>query len=379
MPPLYKYLLWISPFLSQLTNAAPAERHVSSGSFRVEQAAKTRSTARNGLAAYAKALKKYAHHANNTDEIMSQAAALVEASSVVTTPVDGDVLYITPVTIGSQTFELDFDTGSSDLWVLGNTLPRRTGFTYYAPGATATLQSGETWDITFADGSGASGIVYTDTVTVGGSTVTGQVVEFANAVSGFNQAGDAEDGIFGLAFDSINTALLKRGEPGAYTFGAIDTSQFIGSITFTPIDSSQGFWTFSPDGLTIGTTTFSVPDGLLTGIADTGTTLLLVFDNIAATYYARVAGAQFSNTFGAYIFPCSAALPDFTVDINGYSATVPGEFINFGVVTGNTCFGGIQSASGLPFNIYGDIFLKSQFVVFDRTQATPRIGFANQA
>lgn len=178
---------------------------------------------------------------------------------------------------------------------------------------------------------------------------------------------------------ALFTALLKRGEPGAYTFGEIDTSQFTGSVTFTPVDSSQGFWTFSPDGLTIGTTTFSVPNGLLTGIADTGTTLLLVFDNIAATYYARVAGAQFSNTFGAYVFPCSASLPDFTVDINGYSATIPGEFINFGVVTGNTCFGGIQSASGLPFNIYGDIFLKSQFVIFDRTQTTPRIGFANQA
>lgn len=279
------------------------------------------------------------------------------------------------------------------------------------------------FSITFGDGSGASGIVYTDTVTVGESTVTGQIVEFANSVSGFNQAGDAEDGIFGLAFDSINTgkcsltsstrwrhglttsstvtprqaqtffttaveqglplalftALLKRGEPGAYTFGEIDNSQFTGDITFTSIDSSQGFWSFTPNGLTIGSTSVNVGAGLLTGIADTGTTLLLVQNSIAQTYYARVSGAQFSNSFGAYVFPCSAALPDFTVDINGYSATVPGDFINFGVVAGNTCFGGIQPASGLPFNIYGDIFLKSQFVVFDRTQASPRIGFANQA
>lgn len=49
--------------------------------------------------------------------------------------------------------------------------------------------------------------MYTDTVTVGGSTVTGQIVEFANTVSGFNQAGDSEDGIFGLAFDTINTGM----------------------------------------------------------------------------------------------------------------------------------------------------------------------------
>lgn len=116
MPSLCKYLFLISPFVLQLTGAAPTEKHASSsGSFRIEQVAKEGSTARNGLAAYAKALRKYAHHANNTDEIMSQAAALVDASSVVTTPVQGDALYITPVTIGSQTFELDIDTGSSDL------------------------------------------------------------------------------------------------------------------------------------------------------------------------------------------------------------------------------------------------------------------------
>lgn len=66
------------------------------------------------------------------------------------------------------------------------------------------------FSITFADGTGASGIVYTDTVTVGGSTVTGQIVEFANTVSGFNEAGDSEDGIFGLAFDNINTGMCIR-------------------------------------------------------------------------------------------------------------------------------------------------------------------------
>ena len=38
------------------------------------------------------------------------------------------------------------------------------------------------------------------------------------------------------------------------------------------------------------------------------------------------------------------------------------------------CFGGLQSNAGIGLSILGDVFLKSQFVVFD--QGVPRIGFA---
>lgn len=178
---------------------------------------------------------------------------------------------------------------------------------------------------------------------------------------------------------ALFTALLKRGEPGAYTFGAIDNSQFTGQVTFTDIDSSDGFWSFTPDGLAIGGQSLSANPSVLTGIADTGTTLLLTQEAVAEAYYARVPSAFFSDDHGAYLFPCSTDLPDFALLVNGYSATVPGDFINFGVLSDSTCIGGIQSASGLPFAIYGDVFLKSQFVVFDRSRASPRIGFAPQA
>ncbi len=61
--------------------------------------------------------------------------------------------------------------------------------------------------ISYADGSGASGVVGTDTVTIGGTTVQGQAVELANQVSS-TFVSDAADGLVGLAFSSINTGMF---------------------------------------------------------------------------------------------------------------------------------------------------------------------------
>lgn len=65
--------------------------------------------------------------------------------------------------------------------------------------------------------------------------------------------------------------------------------------------------------------------------------------------------------------------------IGDYHAVIPGEYINYAPVSdgGDTCFGGIQGNQGLGFSIFGDIFLKSQYVVFD--SQGPRLGFAAQA
>jgi aspergillopepsin I len=94
-----------------------------------------------------------------------------------------------------------------------------------------------------------------------------------------------------------------------------------------------------------------------------------------------VQGATNNQQQGGYTFPCSTQLPNFTLQIGSYKAVVPGKYMNYAPISAgsSTCFGGIQSDASIGFAIWGDVFLKSQYVVFDQTQSTPRLGFAAQA
>ncbi|KAJ5356560.1 Peptidase aspartic catalytic [Penicillium concentricum] len=365
--------------------------------FSVKQVNKTPTGTRtvNLPAIYANALAKYGA------TVPAHVHAAASSGSAVTTPEDGDVEYLTPVTIGDSTLNLDFDTGSADLWVFSSDLSTsaQSGHDIYDVSSSGTKLAGSTWSISYGDGSSASGDVYKDTVSVGGVKATGQAVEAAKKISAQFLQDKNNDGLLGLAFSSINTVspspqktffdnvkseldaplfavTLKHGEPGTYDFGYIDKEKFTGEVVYADVDSSEGWWTFTADSYKVGT---GAAGPSITGIADTGTTLLLVDDSVVSAYYKKVTGAKDSSSVGGYVFPCSATLPDFTVSINGYDAVVPGEHINYAPVTtgSSSCYGGIQSNSGIGFSIFGDIFLKSQYVVFD--SEGPQIGFAAQA
>lgn len=326
-----------------------------------------------------------------------------QAGSVTAVSYAGDREYLCPVDIGdpAQTLYLDFDTGSADLWVFSTFLPDdvSSGHHTYDPSG-AKLKEGETWSISYAEGSSASGVVYEDKVVIGGVTATSQAVEAATAVSQTFIDDAGRDGLVGLAFSSINTvtpdrektfsetvlpdlgaplfaANLKYHTAGNYDFGFIDASAYIGDIAYVPVDSSDGFWTFVASEFTVGHgNIISTP---LAGIADTGTSLLLLDSSVVTAYYAKVPDSQAvapcgGDDLGCYVFPCSTILPNFSFTVGSNKITIPGNYMSYGQFDDTYCIGGIQNATDT--NVFGDIALKAAYVVFDLSG--PQLGWASK-
>ncbi|KAK0719244.1 secreted aspartic proteinase precursor [Lasiosphaeris hirsuta] len=364
----------------------------------------------NGPLALAKVYSKYGlplppDLQDLINRIYQQLRQKRSTGSVVTTPQQYDVEYLTPVTIGTpgQNLEIDIDTGSSDFWVFSSETPKSQvdGQTCYNPNKSSTAKKleGATWEIEYGDGSSSSGDVYLDKVKMGGVNFSSQAVEVASKVSAEFTADTNNDGLMGLAFGSINqvrpqkqttffenlqssldkplfTADLKSGAPGHFNFGYIDKNAYTGSITYTPVNSTQGFWMWTSPGYTIGASG-KFKSSPIEGIADTGTTLLLLPSSVVKAYYKNVSGASYQSSNGGYVFPCDATLPSFYVSVGDDARIkIPGKYMSYAPVDsqGQNCFGGLQTDDGIGFSIFGDVFLKAAFVVFDAGKE--RLGLA---
>jgi hypothetical protein len=342
-----------------------------------------------------------------------------ESGEVTAEDQQNDSEYLCPVQIGTpaQTLMLDFDTGSSDLWVWSTSLPKSitaaaTGHTIFDPSKSSTFKksAGSKWKISYGDSSSASGTVGTDTVSIGGLTITNQAIELSSKLSAQFQQG-AGDGLLGLAWGSINTVTPKpvqtpvenmitedaipktaelftanlgswrdANEPdkGAsfYTFGYIDQDVLTAAgseIQYTPVDNSQGFWMFASASATVNGKTITQSGN--TAIADTGTTLALVADATCEAIYAAIPGATYDQTQQGWIFPSSTTadqLPVVTFAVGDNQFAVQKEDLGFADAGNGMVYGGIQSRGTMTFDILGDTFLKGIYAVFD--QGNTRFG-----
>ena len=216
-----------------------------------------------------------------------------------------------------------------------------------------------------------NGNVAADTVVIGGISVSHQALELPTSFSS-GIVDDPSDGIIGLAFKSINsicsrngsppegvantcpkgyvpfpqptwfenaksalklgafTVNLKAGTPGYFNFGAIDHTAAKGEIQYTAVDSSQGMWQFNSAHYKIGKNP-TIPATVTTGIADSGTSLMMLEPNVVKAYYEAVTGMKHDDS--GYTFPCTAKLPDFTIALgDNYMATIAGKLLNYAKV-----------------------------------------------
>ena len=83
----------------------------------------------------------------------------------------------------------------------------QTGHTVYDPSksTTAAAVQGATFNISYGDGSGASGPVGTDTVNIGGAVVQSQTIGLPDQVTASFVQDTASNGLVGLAFSELNT------------------------------------------------------------------------------------------------------------------------------------------------------------------------------
>ncbi|KAL2789196.1 aspartic peptidase domain-containing protein [Aspergillus keveii] len=329
-------------------------------------------------------------------------AAVVEpdqSGAVSAKSVEGDAAFVSPITIGGQELVVTFDTGSSDVWVMNTRLPKSSieGRSAYDPFKSSTFSNleGSTFNITYGDDSYAFGGVGTDTINVGGVTVTGQAIGLPTQVSPSFLEDTYTNGLVGLGFSALNTiqpqqqrsffetiadvldepvlgASLKSESVGEYEFGVIDQSKYKGELVNASVDASSGYWKFESSYYKVGNGTLKKNDQATATIADTGTSLMLLDQHVVDAYYAKVHGAQYVPSATGYIYPCSAELPNFSIAIGPqHLATVPGSLMGFSEVGTNTttgetvCYGGMQSNQGLSLQILGDTFLKAFYVVFD--------------
>lgn len=341
--------------------------------------------------------------------------------------IQNDSLYLCPVGIGTpaQTLYLDFDTGSSDLWVWSTELPQnilsqansKNQQVPFDATKSSTFQNidGATWKISYGDGSSASGNVGTDTIDLGGLKVQNQAVELAQQLSQQFAQGNGS-GLLGLAFDSINTVspnpqktpvdnMISQGDisqplftaylgswrdadeadkgESFYTFGFIDQDVLKASGATEPnyadVDNSQGFWQIQSTCATINGQTVTRAGN--TSIMDTGTTLCLVDDSLVDAVYKAIPGSKYDDNSQGYVFPSNTSadqLPEITLAIGDAQVSFQKEDLGFADAGNGMVYGSIQSRGTMNMDIYGDAVLKAIYAIFDMNNGSPRFGWVQR-
>ncbi|KAH9915938.1 protease [Epithele typhae] len=288
-----------------------------------------------------------------------------------------------------QSFNVDFDTGSADLWIpsANCTATDCAQKAKYHPEQSSTSQrQGDKFaGIRYQDGSTASGPIFTDTVTVAGISVKNQGFAAVESMSG-ELAHRPIDGVLGLGYPALakmgQTPFINTGRAQ----GSIPHAEFGLRITDTtseleiglqtgehctdapevhPVTGDSGYWQISNGMLGRGLHAYAHD---FSAIIDSGTTLIYGPPADVAKFYKSVEGAElWDESNGLYSFPCDEAPSDAHFQFDKGWRTISAENFSFGQIDETRCIGaiaGLDMGLGNHTWVLGDSFLKNVYTAF---------------
>jgi len=316
-----------------------------------------------------------------------------------------DLIYLANITVGGSPYVVQLDTGSSDLWIKGQTFPlphsQLTTITY-------NISYGIGW---------ANGTVAYSPVEFAGIKISQQAFLDVASVNNPVLSYDA-DGIAGLGFTSLSTidalvnqtgassgrsmlfnafsenpqepnyiafALQRATEPddeveGTFSIGET-ADEYAAVLTTNPIPTfpvnSPRRWSVLLDGLVVGNKQIPVtsavqgaPSNKAVVVLDTGTSYTYTTEAVATAIYGSVPGAYYDSNQVRWVVPCEAEI-DMGLQIGGNIYPLhPLDVTPNGLTDPSQCIGSFipQSVSvgaGEFDWLIGDNVLRSVYTVYD--------------
>ena len=318
-----------------------------------------------------------------------------------------DMYYHGPLSVGNETFEFIFDTGSSLTWVTSSDCSNCEKSNSFNASAgrlnSVALCSNTSSNFSVEYGSGSvAGYLVSEQVSLGNLSVGEYVLGAATEVNFSDFDLQAYHGIVGLAWPALSPygtplvlSLWEEGEidhgifgmqltqgGGQLTVGGLDSEAYQGDIHWLSLINNI-WWEVKIDAWQVGANaTKAVSDLNASAIIDSGTSLIVApQQQVDAIVSALGHDVGIKKSGDLYFVRCALIrqLPSLTLFLNGGNQegvilTIPGAALSVGQFSNGVCLLGIQGDPSIDYWIIGDPILRAFYTAYDYEQS--RVGFA---
>jgi hypothetical protein len=256
------------------------------------------------------------------------------------------------------------------------------------------------FQISYADGTGASGDYVSDTLNIGGASVK-------KLQMGVGYVSSSSEGVMGIGYPALEVQAQNNGRTpypnvpqamadqgliktpafslwlddlasstGSILFGGVDTAKFSGNLVSMNVVQENGQFLemiIPMNGLQISSASSSqtVTSSSISVLLDSGSTLSYLPTKVAQKIYTNL-GVTWSDADQTAYCPCSLGQSSKTIDFQFNGVTIPvrlSEMVLAGGVSASLdCTFGIFEQSGSVSSstfTLGDTFIRNAYIVYD--------------